>query len=297
MIRERSLQYKLVDGFIYIVLALIFLSCVLPFVHQLAVSFSSRPANTADRVGLLPVGFNLDNYGAVITRDRFLNSLLVSCLRVGVAVPLTLLVVALTAYPLALDRIRMPGRKAFMAIMIFANLFQVGLIPRYLSFKNLGLIDNFFVLIFPLLLNTFNVLILINFFRGIPYELVESAMLDGASHWKILSQIMVPLATPAMATIALFAFVQHWNSWFDGIVFLRDIKLWPMQSYLYQMLSTQALGSDYSGARGVGVLWPNVSPKGAQAAMLFYAILPIVIIYPLLQRYFVTGLTIGAVKG
>jgi putative aldouronate transport system permease protein len=297
MIRERSLQYKIVDGFIYIVLALIFLSCVLPFVHQLAVSFSSRPANTADRVGLLPVSFSLDNYGAVITRDRFLNSLVISLLRVGVAVPLTLLVVALTAYPLALDRIRMPGRKVFMAVMIFANLFQVGLIPRYLSYKNLGLIDNFFVLVFPLLLNTFNVLILINFFRGIPYEMVESAMLDGSGHWKILTAIMVPLAKPAMATIALFAFVQHWNSWFDGIVFLRDIKLWPMQSYLYQMLSTQALGSDYSGNRGVGVLWPNVSPKGAQAAMLFYAILPIVIIYPLLQRYFVTGLTIGAVKG
>ena len=295
MVRERSLKYFLADVFIYIILTLILLSCVLPFLHILSVSFSSRTAVTANRVGLLPVDFNLDNYGAVATKDRFLNSFLVSIARVGIAVPSTLLIVVLTAYPLALDRIRLPGRRVFLSVLILANLFDVGLIPRYLTYRDLGLIDNFAVLILPTLLATMNVILVINFFRSIPYELVESAMLDGANHWDILMRVMVPLSKPVLATIALFTFVRHWNSWFDGIVYLRDVRLWPLQSYLYSVLTTKEVQGEFAAYRFSG-LWPNVSPHGAEAAMVFFAILPIVIVYPFLQRYFISGMKLGAVK-
>jgi putative aldouronate transport system permease protein len=295
MVRDRSWKYVIVDILIYIFLVFILLICLLPFIHEIAVSLSARTAVAADKVGLLPVGFHLDNYTAVINKDSFVRALIIAVFRVGVAVPLTLLLVSLTAYPLAMERIHMPGRRVFMLVMIAANLFQVGLIPRYLSYRNLGLIDNYAVLILPLLISTMNIILMINFFRGIPYELVESAMLDGANHYQILSKVMVPLSMPAMATISLFTIVTHWNSWFDGVIFLRDNKMWPLQSYLYAMLTSHDLADEYSAARFSGLL-PNVSPHGAEAAMVLFAILPLLIMYPALQRYFISGMTLGAVK-
>jgi putative aldouronate transport system permease protein len=140
------------------------------------------------------------------------------------------------------------------------------------------------------------VILVVNFFRGISYELVESAMLDGANHLNILFKVMVPLSKPVLATISLFTIVRHWNAWFDGIIYLRDVKLWPLQSYLYSMLTTQQLATEYAAFRFSGI-FPNVSPHGAEAAMVFFAILPIIIVYPFLQRYFVSGMQLGAVKG
>jgi putative aldouronate transport system permease protein len=295
MIHERGFKNFLIDAFIYIVLALVLISCVLPFIHELAISLSSRVEVVANRVGLLPVNPTLDNFGAVGTKDRFIDAVLISLLRLVIAVPVTLFMIVITAYPLSMDRIPMPGRQTFMAILIFLNMFQVGLIPRFLSYKALGLTDNFAVYIIPLLINTFNVILVANFFRNLPFELVESAMLDGASHFDILFKIMVPLSKPMLATISLFTIVQHWNSWFDGIIFMRDIKLWPLQSYLYSMLTNQQLSGEFSGHRFSGI-WPNVSPAGAEAAMLFFAVIPVLIMYPLLQRYIISGMTLGAVK-
>ncbi|NTV36356.1 MAG: carbohydrate ABC transporter permease [Anaerolineaceae bacterium] len=295
MIREHSLKYKIIDSLIILFLVLIFLTCVIPFIHELAISFSGRADVQGGKVGLWPTTFTLDNYKAVIGKERFGEALMISILRVLIAIPSTLLIVVMTAYPLALEKIALPGRKLFLAVMIFANMFQVGLIPRFLSFNNLGLIDNFLVLILPLLLNTFNVILAINHIKSIPYELVESAMLDGATHWQIITRIMVPLSKPVLATISLFTLVQHWNSWFDGIIFLRNTRLWPLGSYLYSLLTTGALSSEYAGFRFSGTL-PNVSPAGAEAAMIFFSALPVLIVYPLLQRYIIAGMTLGAVK-
>lgn len=211
MIHDRGFKNFLIDAFIYIVLALVLISCLLPFIHELAISLSSRVDVVANRVGLLPVNLTFDNYGAVGTKDRFIDAVLISLLRLVIAVPVTLFMIVITAYPLSLDRIPMPGRQTFMAILIFLNLFQVGLIPRFLSYKALGLTDNFAVYIIPLLINTFNVILVANFFRNLPFELIESAMLDGASHFDILFKIMVPLSKPMLATISLFTIVQHWN--------------------------------------------------------------------------------------
>lgn len=295
MIREHSLKYRILDALIVIALVGLFLTCILPFIHQLAISFSGRTVVQAGQVGFWPVNFTLDNYRAVVSKERFSESLFISLMRVGVAIPSTLFIVAVTAYPFAMDKIPMPGRRGFMAIMIFANLFQVGLIPRFLSFNYMGLIDNFAVLILPMLLNTFNVILVINHFKSIPYELVESAMLDGASHWDVITKVMVPLSTPVMATISLFTLVQHWNAWFDGLIYMRNIHMWPLGTYLYSLLTTGALSSEYAGYRFSGTL-PNVSPHGAEAAMILFTTLPVLIFYPLLQRYIISGMTLGAVK-
>jgi putative aldouronate transport system permease protein len=296
MVRERSLKYVIVDIVIYLLLALILLSTALPFAHEIAISFSGRAPVRAKTVGLWPQEFTLDNYAAAMARKQFARALAISCLRVIVAVPATLLVAVLTAYPLAFERFGLPGRRAFLVALILINLLQVGLIPRYLSYKNLGLIDNPAVLILPTLLTTFNTILVINYFRGVPFDLVEAAMIDGASHWQVLSQVMVPMSTPVLATICLFTFVRHWNAWFDGVVYLRNASNWPLQSYLYTVLSTTELSSEYSGYRYSG-RWPNVSGDGVGAAMVLFAVLPVLIIYPLLQRYFVSGINLGAVKG
>lgn len=295
MIREKSFSYKLIDAIIYLIIGIIIIACILPFLHEIAVSFSSRLSVIGGKVQLIPVKPTLDNYSAIWAKPEFGRALFVSIIRVAVAVPATLLVVILTAYPLAMERLYFPGRRVFMMVMIFANLFQVGLIPRFLSYKNLHLIDNFLVLILPLLLTTFNVILTMNFFKGIPFEMIEAAMLDGASHWDILTKLMVPLSTPVLATISLFTIVAHWNAYFDGIVYIRDTSMRPLQSYLFSMLTGDSgIQGEFGGFRFGR--FPQASPDGAAAAMILFAILPVFIIYPFVQRYIISGMHLGSVK-
>ena len=293
MIEERNPMNLIIDIFIWVVLALLALSCLLPFIHVLALSLSSRPAVSADAVGLLPVGFNLDNYAFILRNDQFLQSFIISVVRVLVGVGTTLVIVVLTAYPLSLDRIHMPGRTAFKVFMLFLLLFSGGLIPTFLAYRTLGLVDNFLVLILPLAINIFYIIIMINFFRGIPYELAEAAWLDGGSHMDVLFRIYLPVSLPALATISLFSAVTHWNSWFDGIVYLRQVSDWPLQSFLYSLVSTRQI--NWQSAAG-SLEFMNATPEGLSAALIFVAAIPILLVYPFLQRYFVTGLTLGSVK-
>ncbi|MBZ0297008.1 MAG: carbohydrate ABC transporter permease [Anaerolineae bacterium] len=293
MIEERNLKYFIVDTIIWIVLALLALSCILPFIHLLSKSLSNRAAVSAGLVGLLPIGLTFDNYAFILQNRQFLGSFGISVARVIVAVISTLLLVVVTAYPLSLDRIHMPGRLAFKVIMIFGLLFSGGLIPTFLAFRNLGLLNNFLVLILPMVINIFYIIIMVNFFRGIPYELAEAAWLDGASHTAVLFKIYLPIALPALATIALFTAVAHWNSWFDGIVYINNIDQWPLQSFLYSLVSTRRI--NWQSASG-SLDFQNATPEGLSAALIFVASVPILMVYPFLQRYFVTGLTLGSVK-
>jgi putative aldouronate transport system permease protein len=293
MIEERSLTYRLIDVFIYIVLALLALSCLLPFMHVLALSMSSKAAVSSDAVVFTPIGFNLDNYEFILQNRQFLNSFGVSMVRVIVGVITTILLVVVTAYPLSLDRIHMPGRLAFKVVMLFGLLFGVGLIPIFLTYRNLGLLDNFLVLILPPAINIFYIIVMINFFRGIPSELSEAAWMDGATHLDVLFRIYLPISKPALATVALFAAVGHWNSWFDGILFISQADRWPLQSFLYSLVSTRQI--NWNSAAGVQQ-FIEATPEGLSAALIFVAAIPILLVYPFLQRYFVTGLTLGSVK-
>lgn len=293
MIEERSLTYRLIDIAIWTILALLALSCVLPFIHVLSISLSSSSAVAADAVGLLPVGFHLENYAYILQNRDFLNSFGVSIVRVVLGVVTTLVLVGVTAYPLSLDRVYMPGRTVFKVLMLVGMLFGVGLIPTFLSYRNLGLLNSFLVLILPLAINIFYIIIMINFFRGIPYELAEAAWLDGATHWDVLFRVYVPISKPAFATIALFAAVGHWNSWFDGIIYLSQSDRWPLQSFLYALVSTRQI--NWQSATGVRD-FIEATPEGLSAALIFVAAVPILLVYPFLQRYFITGLTLGSVK-
>lgn len=293
MIEDRTLGNRIIDIFIWVVLALLALSCIVPFIHVVAVSFSGRAEVSADLVGIVPINFNLDNYHYIMGNDRFLGSFGISVARVLVGVSVTLLLVVVTAYPLSLDRIHMPGRLAFKIFMLVMLLFSGGLIPTFLAYRSLGLLNNFLVLILPLALNVFYTIIMINFFRGIPYELAEAAWLDGASHAAVLFRVYLPISLPALATIALFAAVMHWNSWFDGIVYISQIEQWPLQSFLYSLVSTRRI--EWQSASG-SLDFQNATPEGLSAALIVVAAVPILMVYPFLQRYFVTGLTLGSVK-
>ncbi|MCS7055314.1 MAG: carbohydrate ABC transporter permease [Thermoflexales bacterium] len=297
MAGKASLSDRIVDAILYTILLILALACVAPFIHVAALSLSNQAAVAARQVGLWPVGMHFQNYLFIMADRLFINSFGISLLRVVVGVSLGLLVTVITAYPLSRDHLYMPGRTIFKLLMLFGMMFSGGLIPYFLALRDLGLLNTFWVLIIPLALNIFNVILVINFFRGIPQELWEAAVLDGASHLQVLFQVFIPISKPVLATITLFSSVMHWNSWFDGVIFLKEAVQWPLQSYLYSKVTTRMLQWQTAvSAEVAGQTFQEATPEGLATAMILIATIPILIVYPLLQRYFVTGLTLGSIK-
>ena len=298
MVEERTFFDRFADVAIYLVVGMLAFVCMVPFLNVIAESLSSARAINVGLVKLWPVGLNIDNFGLLLRDHRFVSCFTISVLRVVVAVPLTLLMSVITAYPLSRDALHMPGRTFYKVVLIFGMLFSGGLIPTFMAFKWLGLLNKFAVLILPGAFNIFYTILIINFFRGIPPELSESAVLDGAGHFDILFRIFLPVSIPSLATVAVFTAVGHWNSWFDGVMFLRTPELWPLQSYLFQrVMQFVSSGIDYRRGAQEALSFQQATGEGMRAAMIVIASVPIMLVYPFLQRYFVKGLTLGAVKG
>lgn len=267
--------------------------CLVPLIHIFALSLSSGSAASANMVGLWPVDFTWNAYTKTIKDGIFLNSITISIIRVLAGVVLGMLVVILTAYPLSkMDHRAIKGRKWLAWYFIFPMLFGGGLIPSYIVYKYLGLINSFWVLILPMLVSTWNIILLMNFFRNTPRELEESSMVDGAGHFRTLFSIFIPISMPALATLSLFSAVGHWNSWFDGLVFLSEKDSWPLSTYLQTILVTP----DPTKVTIDEKLAENFSQRTIKSAQIFIGSLPILLVYPFLQRYFVKGIVLGAVK-
>lgn len=273
--------------------------CVLPFVHLVSLSFSASSAVTAGEVTLLPVGFTTSSYAFILKSGSFMKAFLVSCQRVLVGTIVNMLLTLLVAYPLSREKKDLRARAIYAWYFILTTLFNAGLIPWYMVIKFTGLIDSFFALIIPSAVPVFNAIVLLNFFRGLPRELAESACLDGAGHWKTLWAIFVPLSKPALATLTLYCFIYHWNSWFDGLVLMNNPAHYPLQSYVQTVIinpetffaSNAGRGGDYAK------LVAFVSGRTARSAQIFIAAFPMLVIYPFLQKYFTKGLVLGSVKG
>ena len=229
MVAARNFRYRLFYVTLYVGLGLIAFVCVTPFLHVIALSLSSNAAIKVGAVGLWPVRAHLHNYRVILRAPYLTGALVNSVLRVLLGVSLTLVVTLLTAYPLSRDAVPMYGRTSFKMIMLFGSMFSGGMIPTYLAYRSLGLLDKFAVLILPGALGVYFVILAMNYMRGIPSELWEAALLDGAGHLDVLYRIYLPLSRPVLATIALFSAVEHWNSWFDGVLYLSDIERWPLQ--------------------------------------------------------------------
>ena len=284
------------DVFLVVFLGIICISCVLPFIHLLAVSFSGNAAVSAGRVGFLPVDFTLASYEYVLKGGKFLKAMGVSLTRVVLGTLINLTLMVLTAYPLSKDELRF--RKLYVVFFVITMLFNGGMIPTYLLVSRLGLKNNIFSLILPGALPVYNMIILMNFVRGLPKEIEEAAWIDGATPFQTLVRVIFPLLGPSLATVGLFSMVGHWNDWFSGLIYMSNPDKYPLQTYLQTLLVNfeQLLQSGGSGADITAIL-SKMNARTGRAAQLFLGALPIMMVYPFLQKYFTKGLTLGSVKG
>jgi putative aldouronate transport system permease protein len=262
-----------------------------PFVHILAQSFSSYRAIMSGEVSFLPVEWTTEAYVKVFQDPGFLQAFLVSVQRTVLGTCLSVLLTCMLAYPLS--RAYIQGRSFIMFFIVFTMLFSGGMIPMYLVVKQLQLMNTFWVYIIPGAINAFHAVIMKNFFQSIPSELEESARIDGASNLGILFRIVIPLSMPAIATIALFNAVGQWNSFFDAVMYVTDSSLKPLQIYLRELVMSGQSNINTTDSLERQLL----AIESLKAAALIASTLPILIVYPFLQKYFVKGIMIGSVKG
>ncbi|MEK4059867.1 MULTISPECIES: carbohydrate ABC transporter permease [Paenibacillus] len=278
----------------YILLSVTAIACILPLINVLAISFSSSSAAAAGYVKLWPVDFTIASYKFALTKHEFLDGFLVSLKRVGLGYAISMTVSILIAYPLSKEKQVLRSRNIYAWFFIVTMLFHGGLIPTYMTIKSVGLLDTLWALVLPSAVSVFNVILLMNFFRELPKEIEEAANMDGAGHWRTLWSIYLPLSKPAVATITLFIVVFHWNSWFDGLIYMNSTTNYPLQSYLQTII----INVDPSTATTNDLLdMSAISDRTFKAAQVFLAAFPILIVYPFLQKYFMKGLVMGSVKG
>ena len=276
-----------------ILLSVIALSCVLPIVHLLALSFSHQEAIVSGAVSLWPVEFTGIAYEKLIFGTRILTALKNSVVITLVGTALNLVFTILCAYPLS--RSYMYGRRFFTLGIVFTMLFSGGLIPGYLLVKSLGLVNTYGALWLPGLVSVYNMLVMRTFFVGIPEELVEAARMDGCGEWRLLTRIFLPLSVPVIVALGLFYGVGHWNSFFNVLIYINSPQKYNLAVLVQQMIQSQYLLQE------IGNLSPedfaSITPESVRAAGVIVMILPILLVYPFLQRYFVKGILIGAIKG
>ena len=280
-------------------LLLVSLICIAPFVNLLAISFSNKLAVAAGEVMFWPIGFTTVAYDFITNTSKFTDSLWISLQRTGIGVPVNLMLIILTAYPLSKTKEDFRARGAFSWFFVITILFNAGLIPTYMVVKSTGLINSIWSLILPGALPVFSMLVVMNYMRSLPRELEEAAYIDGAGHFQTLRRVILPVCAPTIATVALFSFVAHWNSWFDGMIYMNDIKKYPLQSYLQTVVVNpeEFLKNNTDMSGNLSKYLALVSGRTTTAAQMFLAMIPILAIYPWLQKYFTTGLVMGSVKG
>ncbi|GHV37942.1 protein LplC [Spirochaetia bacterium] len=291
MVKSRST--KVVDAVIVLILFGVIIVCLLPMVNLLARSLSSPLAIVNRRVSVLPVDFTWESYQYVFKDPSFSRSMLWTAILTAICTLVSLTMTILCAFPLTYDSLK--GRKVFNTLIIFTMYFSAGTIPNYILMKSLNLLNNPLVLILPNCLSVFNMIILRSFFYGVPDSLRESAELDGANPFTVLVRIYLPLSTPVLATLALFYAVGRWNGFSDALLYLTKADFHPIQLKLYNIINNLS-AIEIATQEGIAGGAPQMS-DGMKAASVMFATLPILVVYPWLQRYFIKGVSLGAVKG
>ena len=283
----------------YIVLTIVSLMCILPFINLLAISFSDKTAVAANAVSFWPVGFNTAAYEFILGNDQFLRALWISVQRTVLGVLVNIILVILTAYPLSKSTQDFRLRNVFSWFFVVTILFSGGLIPTYMVVKYTRLMDTIWALVLPGAVQVFNMLVVMNYMRSLPKELEEAAYIDGAGHFQTLFNVILPVCTPTLATVTLFSFVGHWNSWYDGMIYMNTVDKYPLQTYLQTIvINPEAFFRNATNISAeLGNFLNLVSARTTNAAQLFLATIPILCVYPFLQKYFTTGLVMGSVKG
>ena len=279
----------------FFLLTMIALSCLLPLMNILALSLSSTEAAAGGEVTLYPIGFNLIAYKNTMQRQAFWQSFLNSLIRVGIGVPLNMILTILAAFTLSRREDKLMGRKIYVWFFLLTMLFNGGLIPWDLTIRATGLLNSMWALILPSAVQVYNTILLVSFFRGVPYEIEEAAIIDGSGPMGVLTNVYIPCSVPAIATLTLFCLVNHWNEWFSGQILMNKMEKYPLMSYLQVLLHLSKNLEKLSEKEIEELLKVNL--RTFNAAQLIIAMLPMLLAYPFFQRFFITGLTLGGVKG
>ncbi|MDF2802189.1 MAG: carbohydrate transporter permease [Anaerocolumna sp.] len=286
-------KFKGSDAIMMLILVILCATCILPFLHLASKSISGNSFVMAKQVYLWPKGINFDAYISIFKDGSMVYSMVYSIIVTAVFTLLGMLCCICAAYPLSKKRLK--GRTLFTFLLMFPMYFGAGLIPSYLLFKDLNMLDSVWVLIFPLIYSPYNMLIMKTYFQSnIPDSLEESAFLDGATNFQILGRIVLPLSKPILATLSLFYAVGRWNSYADNKFYIKTDSLKLIQYKLYQMVAsaTESQTTTLSEAAAV-----TSTPEVLQAAAIMFVTIPMICIYPFLQKYFVKGVMVGAIKG
>ena len=292
MIKSKTIGGKTADILIYLTVIFMTMCCLFPLLNMVAISFSDKAAASANMVGLVPVDFTTSAYKTLLGESQFWVSFWISIKRVFLGTIINMILTILLAYPLSKSKREFKGHDVYMYIVIFAMLFSGGMIPIYLTIKSYGLLNSIWALILPGAVPVFNVILLMNFFKGVPKSLEEAAAIDGASKLTILLKIYLPISMPALATIILFCIVNHWNDFFSGLVYMNKTSMYPLQTYIQQLSVDMSQITDPEQLKR----FAQVSNKTLDAAKIVVSTIPLLIIYPFLQKYFVSGITLGGVK-
>lgn len=289
---HRSNTYKVFSFFNIILLAIISVICILPLIHILAVSFSSKAAATANIITFWPVDFTTEAYNQTLTNSNFIRAIVISIERTILGTIVQMLIICMAGYALSKEDRVFTGRTAYSWIFVFTMLFGGGLIPHYIVVSKLNLLNTMWSLILPGAVAVYSMVLLINFFRNVPKELEEAAMIDGAGHFTTMIRIYLPVSMPAIATLSLFSMVGHWNSWFDGLLYMTSYNNYPLATFLQTVVATV----DPSRLNINPEDMQNFSERTIRASQIFIGALPILLVYPFLQKYFVKGIVLGSVK-
>lgn len=284
---------KVFYGVNYFLLSLAGLICLLPLLNLASVSLSGKDAVLSGFVTFWPVDATTESYKLLFDGTPIVNAFFNNVKITVVGVVLSMIFTVFAAYPLS--RSWFYGRRPVTLVIVFTMLFNGGLIPTYLVIKQLGLVDSYGALWLPALVSTYNMLIMRSFFESIPDELVEAARMDGAGEWRVLLRIMLPLSVPMIATIALFYGVHYWNAFFNVLIYMNSADKYNMTVLIQQMIKSQSVLQELNTMNQEEV--SNITPEGIKAAGIMIMVIPMLIVYPLLQRYFVKGVMIGAIKG
>ncbi|EGG37787.1 carbohydrate ABC transporter permease [Paenibacillus sp. HGF5] len=285
-----DLDSRIFDTINIILLVTFTIIIVVPLWNVVVSSFSSGRSLAEGGFIFWPTEFSLENYQAVFRDASIWNAFFISVAKTVIGVITHVFFCAMVGYGLSKKYVR--GRKFYVAMGVVTMFFSGGMIPTYLLIKDLGLLNSFWVYIIPALLSFYDVIILMNFFRNVPDSLEESAKIDGGGDWRIFLSIFIPLSMPAMATIALFNGVGQWNDFMTTKLYITDQSLYPLQMMLYEII----VQSQTQSMQNIGSVAIQTTTKGVQLATIVVTTLPIVVMYPILQRYFISGMMLGAVK-
>ena len=287
--RHKGFGNALLDGFIDLTMVFTLLVCLVPFIYMLALSLSDAKAIVNGKVSFWPVGFTLQSYKQIVNYPNFFRAYGNTLFYTVAGTAISLAMTTLFAYPLSKHFLR--GQKIFMKMVVFSMFFSGGLIPNYLLISVLGLTGSVWAMLLPFAINQFNLIILVNFFRSLPGEIEEAALIDGLNYFGILMRIVIPLSTAGLATVGLYTAVFFWNDWFNGLIYLNTSQF-PVMLFLRNIVNGTTMVGDAAGFGDKSTIAISI-----KSAVIITSTLPIIILYPFLQKYFVKGLTIGSVKG